>query len=171
MIRCVETGRNPTLRYLHRTHRLRVSWLHERFQDADLNLVYEVTSRMCADIYTKAFTDGAKWEAACWLINVVDPRRISGLIKVQDACHEPPPPSGGPSTTDGIQALPAQLPSAAALKQQTGRDTSGQVVTRWRASPPLPPRWPPRRPSIHLPLLPLRGLALTRPLQNHTGRK
>ena len=55
MIRCVETGRNPTMRYLHRTHRVSVSWLHESFERDDLSLVYELTTRMCADIYTKAF--------------------------------------------------------------------------------------------------------------------
>ena len=31
---------------------------------------------MCADIYTKAFTDAAKWIAACDLINIVDPSRL-----------------------------------------------------------------------------------------------
>merc|ERR1712004_690391 len=73
MIRCVETGRNPTMRYLHRTHRCSVAWLHEHFSGKDISLVYELTSRMCADIYTKAFTDASKWQDACWLINVVDP--------------------------------------------------------------------------------------------------
>ena len=29
MLRVVETGKNPTMRYLHRTHRVSVSWLHE----------------------------------------------------------------------------------------------------------------------------------------------
>ena len=60
MIRCIETGRNPTMRYLHRTHHVSVAWLHERFQDVKLSLAYEVTTRMCADIYTKAFTSKDK---------------------------------------------------------------------------------------------------------------
>eukprot|EP00974_Lingulodinium_polyedra_P021792 2104493-Lingulodinium_polyedra.AAC.1 len=33
MMRAVGTGRNPTVRYLHRTHRVSVAWLRERFQD------------------------------------------------------------------------------------------------------------------------------------------
>ena len=80
MIRCVETGRNPTMRYLGRTHRCSVAWLHERFSGKDISLVYELTSRMCADIYTKAFTDASKWQDACWLINVVDPALIKNFF-------------------------------------------------------------------------------------------
>ena len=59
MIRVLETGRNPTMRYLHRTHRVSVSRLHEAHQRKDFDLMYELTSRMCADIYTKVFTDAA----------------------------------------------------------------------------------------------------------------
>ena len=29
MIQCVKSGKNPTMRYLHRTHRTSVGWLHE----------------------------------------------------------------------------------------------------------------------------------------------
>ena len=31
MIRCIKTGRNPAMRYLGKTHRCSVAWLHERF--------------------------------------------------------------------------------------------------------------------------------------------
>ena len=44
MIRVVSTGRNPTMRYLGRTHRISVAWLHERFAEDDVALVYEVTT-------------------------------------------------------------------------------------------------------------------------------
>ena len=37
--------------------RVSVAWLRERFKGNDLDLVYDVSSRMVADIYTKAFTD------------------------------------------------------------------------------------------------------------------
>ena len=58
MLRVIETGNNPTMRYLHRTHRVSVAWLHERFKGkVDLDIVYEKSDNMCADIYTKAFTD------------------------------------------------------------------------------------------------------------------
>ena len=84
MIRVTETGRTPTMRCLPRTHRVSVAWLHETFSHQDIDLVYEVSSKMCADIYTKAFTDASKWLAACDLINIVDPSRphqfITGYI-------------------------------------------------------------------------------------------
>ena len=79
MIRIVETGRNPTMRYLGRTHGISVAWLHEVFQGDDLNLAYEISARMCADIYTKAFTDADKWKSACWLIGVCDPKELENL--------------------------------------------------------------------------------------------
>ena len=57
MIRVCETGRNPTMRHLGRTHRVDVAWLHERFSEPELTLVYEQTKQQAADIFTKAFTD------------------------------------------------------------------------------------------------------------------
>ena len=56
MIRAVETGRNPNMRYLARTHRVSVAWLHETFSQQNIGLMYEVSSEICADIYTRAFT-------------------------------------------------------------------------------------------------------------------
>ena len=44
------------MRYLHRTHRVSVARLHEAYARDDFQLLYEKTDRMCADIYTKAFT-------------------------------------------------------------------------------------------------------------------
>ena len=68
------------MRYLGRTHRAAVSMLNEIFQHEYLALVYEESANMCVYIFTKAFTDAAKWEAVCWLINVVDPKRFETLI-------------------------------------------------------------------------------------------
>ena len=71
-------------------------------------LGYELSSRMCADIYTKGFTDGPKWIEVCDLINIVDPARLRGLIQHVadviagvdeaingDITHTPPPVWGG----------------------------------------------------------------------------
>ena len=88
MIKVTETGRSPTMRYLSRTHRVSVAWLHETFSQ-DIDLVYEVSSKMCADIDTNAFTDASKWIAACDLINIVDPRRLRQFIT---GCITPPTP-------------------------------------------------------------------------------
>ena len=53
MIHVINTGRNHTMRYLLRTHRVSVSWLHERFKGVDIVLMYEDSANMAADIYTK----------------------------------------------------------------------------------------------------------------------
>ena len=73
------------MRYLHRTHRVSVARLHEAYQRKDFDLVYELTTRMCADIYTKAFVDSGKWEAACELINIVDPKWLQRVISQRAA--------------------------------------------------------------------------------------
>ena len=87
MIGVIETGRNPTMRYHPRTHRVSVAWLHETFSHQNIDLVYKVSSKMCADIYTKASTDASKWIAACDLINIVDPGRLRQFIT---GCVTPP---------------------------------------------------------------------------------
>ena len=73
MMRVVTTGKNPTMRYISRTHGISVAWLHEVFKKEDITLAYELSARMCADIFTKGFTDADKWKLACSLICVIDP--------------------------------------------------------------------------------------------------
>ena len=75
MIGVVRSGRNPTMRHLERSHGVSISWMHEMFTRdyMYLNLAYEVTDRMAADIYTKAFNDGRKWKHACLQIGRVIP--------------------------------------------------------------------------------------------------
>jgi hypothetical protein len=60
MIRVCETGRNPTMRHLGRTHGVSVAWLHERFQSDGAHLQYVDTAQQAADIYTKMFNNPAK---------------------------------------------------------------------------------------------------------------
>ena len=79
MIRICETGRNPTMRYLLRTHRVSVAWLHETFSRDYIRMFDEESSKMCGDIYTKAFTDLARWLHACNLINVIDPAQLTAF--------------------------------------------------------------------------------------------
>ena len=81
MLRVMQTGRNPTMRYFGRTHRISVAWLHEVFKNPNDLLMHEESNTMCADIYTKGFSDRLKWRSACDLINIIDPARIKELIK------------------------------------------------------------------------------------------
>ena len=80
MIQVVKTGRNPTMRHLGRVHKIAVSWLHECWEKVDFIIFYEKSDLMAADIYNKGFTDKSKWTALCWLINVVEPKRLIDMI-------------------------------------------------------------------------------------------
>jgi hypothetical protein len=72
MCRVINTGKNPTMRYLHRTHGVSIARLHERLKTKKtmLKLAGICTSRMCADIFTKGFTGAAEFLHASALINV-----------------------------------------------------------------------------------------------------
>ena len=79
MIRVIETGRNPTMRYLHRTHRISNATLHEiitgQVSDTKIGCEYTTSAEMAADIFTKGFTDKTKWDHATksvGIINVAD---------------------------------------------------------------------------------------------------
>ena len=72
MIRVCETGRNPTMRHLGRTHFVQVAWLKERFDSPGLKLIYEKSAKQAADIYTKGFDNQQRWDAASKNIAVVD---------------------------------------------------------------------------------------------------
>ena len=76
MIRVCETGRNPTMRHLGRTHRVSVDWLHEQFAADQVTLLYEKTDRQAGDIFTKGFTNPDKWRHAAELINVLSPNLL-----------------------------------------------------------------------------------------------
>ena len=69
------------MRHLGRTHRVSVAWLHERFKTDGVDLVYEMTHRQAADIYTKAFANGEKWYAACLLVSIIDGLKLQELFK------------------------------------------------------------------------------------------
>ena len=77
MIAIIRSGQNPTMRHLERTHGISIQWMHEIFQNDLIYLVYEITSKMCADIHTKAFKDHMTWKRACMLINILSYEDIS----------------------------------------------------------------------------------------------
>ena len=61
MIQVIKTGRNPTMRRLHRVHRISVAWLRERLGPIpgreNISVEYTASAEVCADVYTKHFTD------------------------------------------------------------------------------------------------------------------
>eukprot|EP00969_Alexandrium_andersonii_P041489 1818688-Alexandrium_andersonii.AAC.1 len=63
MLAVMRSGRNPTMRYLHRAHRVSVQWLRERFTllPESVEIFYEDSCDMRADMYTNSFADATKW--------------------------------------------------------------------------------------------------------------
>ena len=80
MIRVIETGRNPTMRYLHRTHRISIATLHDiitgQVTDAKINCEYTTPAEMAADVVTKGFTDKTKWRHATISVGIIDVNEI-----------------------------------------------------------------------------------------------
>lgn len=77
MIGVMRTGRNPTMRHLHRSHDISIVWMHQMFQQDYIDLAYEITARMAADIHTKDFSGAHQWRHACHLINIMPPEDLS----------------------------------------------------------------------------------------------
>ena len=138
MVRICETGRNPTMRYLSRTHGVSVAWLHEQFTGGTLRLHYERSDRMRADLLTKAFTDLARWEAACWLINVLHPDRLQEVIELGD---RPPPQLGGGRRRESGTPTPMAAGAGAALT--TVASGTGTYMLVARSEPKSPAESPP----------------------------
>ena len=86
MIGVVRSGKNPTMRHLERTHGISITSMHEHFKKSNYVLMYEVTSKMAADIHTKGFKNPLAWKRACMLINLLDQgdlcsKELSDLVK------------------------------------------------------------------------------------------
>ena len=112
MIGVVRLGRNPTMRHLERSHGVCISWMHEMFtRDCDyMYLAYEVTDRMAADIYTKAFNDVRKWKHACLQIGLLDPSLLSDPDTLKALTPTCDPIKGtlqtASRTVDGVPTFP-----------------------------------------------------------------
>lgn len=62
VIQIIRSGRNTTMRHFERTHRVPVAWLNEIYsRNRFLRLIYAKSDRMIADLFTKQFTDIAKF--------------------------------------------------------------------------------------------------------------
>ena len=112
MISVARTGKNPTMRHIKRTHGISIAWLHEMFQRKEYALVYELSSKMAADIYTKAFI---RWKHACILVNLFDkgdlddPATLEALAPSHDAESGTRQAYG--QMVGNVPAFPYSLPS------------------------------------------------------------
>jgi hypothetical protein len=60
-IRMLESGKNPTLRHLPRTHKVDLAWLFQEFKKSTYDLKYCTSEEQAADIFTKHFVNSDKW--------------------------------------------------------------------------------------------------------------
>ena len=140
------------MRHLNRTHGVCVSWLKQRFDEADYHLFYEHTSRQAADVYTKAFDNADKWSLALSNINVVDPSDFD-IINVNYYANQwqPETPSTVPSEPldDDSPATPAIPPTVPVTGcpplhiQQLHRSAAPPATSTWdvRGRCRNPSRW------------------------------
>lgn len=91
MIRVCRTGKNPTVRNLHRFHAFSVAFLRALFQQPEYQLQYEQSERQAADIYTKALHNGDAWGPVARLMGVGDLATMNVASEVR--CWPNPPPT------------------------------------------------------------------------------
>jgi hypothetical protein len=73
MVKICHSGKNPTMRYPNRTHKVGVSWLMEVFHVPECD-VYKIDAKLqAADIGTKRITCVDTWRSICVLINLCEP--------------------------------------------------------------------------------------------------
>ena len=70
-IKVVAKGYSPAMRYLMRTQRVNLGWIHEVFKSEFAELEYCPTNEMRADPLTKAISPG-KWGEAMAQLGMLD---------------------------------------------------------------------------------------------------
>ena len=70
------TGKNATMKTLEKCFGVNVGWIYQRIKSKDYNLYHTGTKHMCADIYTKAFSNSQVWNVLRRLINVFTAEEI-----------------------------------------------------------------------------------------------
>jgi hypothetical protein len=75
-IRMLESGKNPTLRHLGRTHKVDLAWLFEAFKGERYDLRYCTSEEQAADIFTKHFSNPDKFAHACRMIGHIKKSKL-----------------------------------------------------------------------------------------------
>ena len=84
-IQLLRSGKNPSMKHANRTHKISFMSIHETMMNDPkyLRLFYCDTNDMCADIFTKAFTNPDKWDHARRLIGVYKPGECNQFSRSQ----------------------------------------------------------------------------------------
>jgi hypothetical protein len=86
----IRTGKNPNIRYMSRTHKINIAWVHE-CQESGLFIIERCpSSEMEADILTKPITKPDYWNAARLNLSIALPSEVK---------WKTPPQAAAPSTT------------------------------------------------------------------------
>ena len=64
------------MKTLEKCFGVNVGWIYQRIKSKDYNLYHTGTKHMCADIYTKAFSNAIVWNTLRKLINVFNAEEI-----------------------------------------------------------------------------------------------
>jgi len=69
-ISIIESGKNPNMKHITRSHGISISYLHEFWSQDYASYCYEKSADQRADIFTKAFRTAGTWQSACKLIGL-----------------------------------------------------------------------------------------------------
>jgi hypothetical protein len=134
-ISVMKSGYSPALKHMGRTHRVCLKWISERIAEKQVEVNYCLSADQVADIFTKPFTEPAKWRPAIEAIKVTPPQhpeatRATGCVKE----HEVDTPKLG-----GSHPCPADSTKSASitpLPPTRGNHVTPDSLTPLRGSPP-----------------------------------
>ena len=110
MIAVCNSGKNPTMRHIGRTHGISIAWLNQETTKDYCLLEYIDTADMAADIFTKFYPEKKKdvWVRCRKNINVLTEEEIKELIGTPGAGYESVKAKlTGPKPAEGIAAAAA----------------------------------------------------------------
>ena len=106
----IRNGKSPAMRYLHRTHRVSISWLHDLETKKVIETLNCDTELQKADVFTKPFYESSKWETRLVEIGIWTPGNDSLRHKAtpkarpkKAAKEDPPPEKVGVPATNGLK--------------------------------------------------------------------
>ena len=92
------------MRHTGRTHKVDFMWLHETVSNKTVSVEYIETDLMAADIFTKSFSNAAKWEGLLLLIGHLN----KGAFVPRSGVRGETPSVGGKAMTSALLPPPTR---------------------------------------------------------------